>query len=338
MTWLVLCLSLGQVDAGTALDPPHFTPLLDAFGAFDARFAPGAPAETVFSVPRVQVGVEGEWRGAQARVLVEGVYATRGGALLGVAGDSLAVRVREAWAGYRWRFLEARLGLISSLLIPELERAFHFRELTADGLEVHGLVAAADYGARVTAHLPLELGWVGVALTNGEGYTARELNPGKNVELAAAVHPLPRGAASPLSVVGLASFGSTGLPAVTTSRYGGGVQWSDAVFGAGVNAFAAQGLFGDMARRGLLVQAFARATLFDRLLLAGRVSWLRRDLAGDDSFTAWLVGAGVKAAFVDLFLAWEQTMLFGSARTALPGLEAGALRIVVRARWPELVP
>jgi hypothetical protein len=336
MTWLVLSLALAQLDGGAPTpEGPRFTPLVDAFGELGARFAPGAEAQTAFSVPRAQAGVEVSWQGAEARVLVEGVYATKGGALLGVSGDSLTVRVREAWAGYTWRFLSARLGLVSSVLVPELEKAFEFRQLAADGLEAHGLLAPADYGARLTAQLPLDLGLVGVSLTNGEGYTARELNPGKNVELAAVIHPVPGGALAPLSLVGLATFGSTGLPPVSTQRYGGGAQWSSPAWGAGVNVFSAHGLLGDPTRTGLLVQAFARATLFEHLLLAAKLTSLRRDMTTDDSVTDLLAGVGARVAFVDVFLAWQQTLLSGAARAALPGVEAGTLRLVVRARWPE---
>jgi hypothetical protein len=327
-------------DAGApTIELPRFTPRADAFSEFSARFAYDGPDSTTFSVPRVQLGLDAEWYGATGRVLVEGAYATAGGALIGVSGDSVVVRLREAWAGYRFHFLEARLGLVPTLLIPELERGFRHRELTADGLELHRFLAPADFGGTLRVEFPAEFGWAGVAVTNGEGYTSRELNDGKNVELTTLVRPLTFvSKLRPLELVGSASFGSAGLPAVATQRLGGGVQWSTAVLGVGVSAFYARGLLADPSREGALVEGFARAMLFEHLLLAGRVTWFKRSLAGDDAQLETIVSAGGTVAFVEAFVAWVRTMTFGEARTALPGIDAHELRVVARFRWPEWIP
>ncbi len=168
------------VDAGVitiAQSPLTWTPIVDAFGEFLARSPRDGVPFNAFSVPRVQAGLEAGWKGASARVLVEGVYATQGGALIGVAGDSVVVRLREAWGGYRLFFLEAQLGLVPTLVVPEVERAFLFRELSADGLESYRIKAPADFGANLRAHLPGKYGWVGVSVTNGEGYTSRRQEP-----------------------------------------------------------------------------------------------------------------------------------------------------------------
>jgi hypothetical protein len=322
-------------DAGLDLPAPTFTPRLDGFSEFAGRFpSEGAPL-TTFSVPRVQVGVDATWLGASASVLLEGAYATAGGALVGVSGDSVVIRLREAWAGYRWRFLEARLGMVPTLLIPELERGFRLRELTADGLEKERLVAAADLGGWLKVELPAQLGWVGAAVTNGEGYTSRELNDGKNVELTALVRPLaPLAALRPLEVVGTAAFGSSGLPAIPTQRLGGGAQWTTSWLGVGASAFYARGFLLDPTREGVLVQAFARATLFEHLLVAGRLQYFNRSLGRDDATFESTLAVGGRVAFVEALVAWVRTLGLGDARAALPGFDAHELRLVARFRWP----
>jgi hypothetical protein len=326
------------VDAGVPADALQWTPLIDAFGELQARFPRDTAPFNAFSVPRVQLGVQASWKGASGRVLLEGVYATQGGALIGVAGDSVVVRLREAWGGYRFLFLEAQLGLIPTLVVPEVERAFLFRELSADGLESYRIKAPADFGGTLRAHLPGKYGWVGVSVTNGEGYTSRELNTQKNVEVAAAVHPLPAGALEPLTVLGLAMVGSTGPSAARANRYGGGLLWQGPKLGAGVTVATVDGWLDDGSRRGLLVQGFARGELFNRLLLAARVQSFRRDVTQDDSVLELIGAVGVKAEPVELFLAVHRTALSGLARTALPGVDSTDLRLVVRVRWPPLYP
>ena len=335
---LTLALSQADADAGTpSLPLPTFTPRADAFAEFDAKFPTGGPAMPVFTVPRVQAGLDAEWMGATARVLAEGAYATNGGALVGVQGDSVVLRLREAWAGYRWRFLEARLGLIPTLLIPELERAFRFRELTPDGLEANKLLAPADLGATLRGSLPAEYGFIGVQVTNGEGYTSRELNTGKNFDATALVRPLAS-MKLPLEVIAHASFGTSGLPQIPTTRMGGGVQWSGPVLGAGASAFWAKGFLGEASRQGVLAQGFVRLTLLDHLLLTARAQYFARSLNRADGVLELFAGAGGSIAFVEGLVAYVRTLTLGAARDALPGVDAHELRVVARFRWPLWFP
>jgi hypothetical protein len=343
---LVLVLSLlaqvpapvEAVDAGVpALELPTLTPFVDAFGAFEARMPSDSAAWNAFEVPRVHLGLGAQWRGVEAKVLVEGVYATQGGALVGVAGDSLVARLREAWAGYRWNFLEARLGLVPTLMMPEQEKAWRFRSLSADALERFALQSPADFGVTLSATLPRGYGLVAVAVTNGEGYASRELNPNKNVEVLAVVHPLPV-LAAPLAVHGVAMVGSQGLPAATTNRFGGGVAWSGEALGAGVDAYAVQGLLADGGRRGVMVQAFARGTLFEHLLLAGRLAWLSRDATRDDTQLEVLGAVGFGLGPLESFVAVGHTFLSGAAKGALPGVEGTDVRVVARFKWSAVVP
>lgn len=336
MLALALSLLLTQTDGGVEL--PVFTPRADAFGEYAARFPTAGPGANAFSIPRVQLGLDGSWYDASARVLLEGAYATTGGALIGISGDSVVVRMREAWGGYRFKFLEARFGLVPTLAIPELERGFRFRELTPDGLENTRLLAPADFGATLKATLPMGFGFVGAAVTNGEGYTSRELNDGKNVEITALIRPLALTRFPNLEVLALASFGTSGLPAIPTTRIGGGVQWSSLRLGLGATAFYARGLLLDPSREGMLVQGFVRGTLFDHLLLTARAQYFNRSLAGKDAVFEALAGVGGQVAFLEAFVAYVRTVTLFDARAALPGVDGNEVRVVIRARWPQWIP
>lgn len=338
--FIVVSLALAQVDAGVVDEADAgslvWSPIIDVFGEFEARVPRDAAPFTTFAAPRVQAGVEAGWKGASGRVLLEGVYATQGGALIGVAGDSIVIRLREAWGGYRWRFLEAQLGLVPTLTVPEVERAFLHRELSADGLETYRIKPPADLGATLKGHLPAGYGWVAASVTNGEGYTSRELNAGKNLEVSAAVHPVPGGALEPLTLLGAAMVGTTGPSSTLANRYGGGVLWAGSKLGIGATAFAVQGWMDDGSRRALLVQGFARGELFSRLLLAARVQLFQRDLTQDDQVLELIGAVGIKAEPVEFFVAVHRTALSGLARTALPGVDSTDVRAVVRVRWPGL--
>ena len=55
-----------------------------------------------FDVPRVHAAVEGAYDDTlRGRVVMEAVRSASEGALIGVSGDSLVIRVREAYGAYR---------------------------------------------------------------------------------------------------------------------------------------------------------------------------------------------------------------------------------------------
>ncbi|MFT3836945.1 MAG: hypothetical protein QM723_08105 [Myxococcaceae bacterium] len=343
----VLCSALaadeppGVADGGTpapatlpasfTLGPIELTPQLDLFGSFEGVFPTEAKSDDRFAVPRALAGLEVQADGVRGRFLVEGVYSTEGGALIGTAGDSEVIRLREAWGGYRWRFLEARLGVIPDPQFAPLEHAWAFRQLAPDGLEAFHLSSPADFGASVRGWLPAELGWVAIAVSNGEGYGQRELNTGKNLTLAANVRPVP--GLKPLEVVASGVLGSAGVGNTRADRLGGGVLWDGGWLGAGVTAHAFWGLADDGGRRGLLLQAFARAQLFERLLLAVRGEHLWRDFSAtaDDSVSTLAAGLGVRLGFgCELFAEYERDALSPLARASQPGADVNVVRVVVR--------
>lgn len=320
-----------RTSTAPALDPVPINPVLDLFGAFDATWPTGGLGTNAFSVPRALGGVEAvteRWRG---RLVVEGVYSTEGGALVGTAGDSQVLRVREAFAGYRWRFLEGRVGAIPSPQFAPLEHAWSLRQLSADGLETFHLATPTDFGASVRAWLPAEMGWVSVAVMNGEGVSQRELNRAKNLEFAATVRPATSMRA--LTLVGAGTLGSTGTAASRADRVGGGVLWDSGWLGAGATAHAFFGLGDDGGRRGVLLQGFAHLLLAERLFVAVRAERLWRDLAAssDDTVTRLLLGTGVRLpGGVDLLVEAQRSQLSDLARVSLPGAEATSVRLVAR--------
>lgn len=320
-----------NLPSSFALGPVELTPQLDLFGSFEGDFPADAKSYNRFAVPRALAGLEVHAEGVRGRLLVEGVYSTEGGALIGTAGDSEVIRLREAWGGYRWRFLEARLGVIPDPQFAPLEHAWAFRQLAPDGLEAFHLASPADFGASLRGWLPADFGWVALAITNGEGYGQRELNTGKNLTLAANVRPVP--ALKQLEVVATGVLGSSGVGNTRADRLGGGVLWDGGWVGAGVTAHAFWGLADDGGRRGLLLQAFARVQLFERLLLAVRGEHLWRDFSAtaDDSVSTLAAGAGVRLGYgCELFAEYERDALSPLARASLPGADVNAVRVVVR--------
>ncbi len=318
-------------SATLTLGPLALTPSVDLFGAFDARWPTDASRYDAFTVPRALAGFEVSGLGLRGRLLMEGVYSTEGGALVGTAGDSEVLRLREAWGGYRWRFLEARLGMIPSPLFAPLEHAWALRELAADGIEAYGLAHPADLGASLRAWLPADFGWVALSATNGEGYTQRELNRGKSFDLSLTLRPVR--SLRPLELVANGTLGSTGLAQTRADRLGGGVLWDDGWLGAGATAHAFFGLEDDGGRRGLLLQGFVRARFFDRLLVAVRADHLWRDFsaAGDDSSTTLVLAVGAQLwPGVELMAEYQREALSPLARSALPGTDANVVRVVAR--------
>lgn len=335
---LLLAAALNQTPDGgvSPLDDLHWRPQVDLFAEYQWQQARGAPAFNAFNVPRAQLGVEAEWRGVIARVLFEGVYSTQGGALIGTAGDSIVARLREGWGGYQWRFLEARAGMVPTLAVPALEKAWGLRAVAADALESQQLMAPADLGAWVKATLPFRLGWLGAAVSNGEGYTQRELDARKTVELALLIHPVP--AWQKLAALVAYQNGTTGTASLRADRFGGGLWWDGPRLGLGANAFWLAGFSDDGGRRGVLVQVYARATLFDRLLLGARAHWLDRDLAGtaNNSIVDVTGSVGVRIAEpLELFAVLHRALPSALARNALPGSDLTELRLTLRVRWPR---
>jgi len=288
---------------------------------------------------RGHASIEGGYRFSKARMVLEAVRSASEGALIGVAGDSLVFRVREAWVGFHypehetqsWR-TEMRAGVVPTLTIPELEGTWMLRAVTPVPLETTGLLAPADLGGTIQLGFPKGFGHVDVGVFDGEGYTNQELNRGKNLELAATVHPfalVPR--MRPLALFGSLVLGSSGTGLAQSNRATAGLLWQGRRVRAGTTFTYAWGLADDGTKQGYLFDVFARVEPIDRLIFGARAFYWRRDIAApsEDSI-AYVVGSAGYRIFdpLEVFVAVDRTLPTTLAETALPGSNNFDLRVI----------
>ncbi|MBX3204396.1 MAG: hypothetical protein KF764_04975 [Labilithrix sp.] len=287
-----------------------------------------------FDVPRAHAALEGELDGARGRVVLEATRSASEGSLLGVAGDSLVLRIREAYGAYRVVApLELSAGVIPTLTVPNLDGTWMLRPVAPSALEASGLMSAADLGAKARVDLPRGFGWLAAAAYNGDGYTNRELNRGKTFEGAAEVHPLPNGALRPLGVFGSYVAGSTGTSLARADRVTGGLVWQGSRVRGGAYFTHAWGVAQLGTQRAMLASAFVRVEPVPRLLLGARADHTIRDSAVSptDAFTTVLGSVGYRVALpVETFLALSRSIPTARAQSEVPGSNAWELRAIVR--------
>jgi hypothetical protein len=287
-----------------------------------------------FDAPRAHGAVEGEWEQARGRLLLEAVRSASEGALVGVSGDSLVIRVREAYGAYRLLdAIEVSAGVVPTLTIPELDGTWMLRAIAPSALEANGLASPADLGVKVRADLPARYGWVGLAAYNGEGYTSRELNRGKNVEGAFEVHPLPRGALLPLGIFASYTNGSTGTVSARADRLTSGLVWQGTTVRGGALFTYAWGVAQAGTQHAALGTAFVRVEPIARLLTGARLDVAVRDVRtapADAISTLWL-NVGYRIADpLEVFLAGSRSLPTTRADSEVPGSDAWSLRVIGR--------
>lgn len=233
-----------------------------------------------FDLPRVHASLTACAGPACGRLVLEGVRSAGQGALLGVGGDSVLVRVREGFASWSQGPLDVRAGVVPTLTVPVLERAWGLRVVGATPLEVTTLAAPADMGATVTLKAPAHWGHVAVGMFNGEGYWQREFNRGKNVEVAAVVHPVPWTVLRPLTVLASFTQGSVGVGVSRADRATVGLLWNAARVGVGTSFTYGWGLQDAGNQRTALMDAYLRMEPARDLLLGARINLWLRDLRG----------------------------------------------------------
>jgi len=266
------------------------TPGLEVFAQYSLRRTTTLDGQSpwfhLFDVPRVHGAITGEFGPVKGRVVLEAVRSAGEGALIGVAGDSLVLRLREAWAGYRYKeWFSAAMGVVPTLTVPELEGTWRLRVVGPAPLEQTGMAAPADLGLTGRFNFPKNYGYIAAGVFNGEGYTRRELNRGKNVEIAASVHPVPGGAARPFGIFGSYVIGSSGTGAARSDRLTASLLWQGIRVRAGAGMTYAWGLNDDGTRRSVLFDAFCRIEPVNRLLLGLRGSFWNRNLEGSEPDT-----------------------------------------------------
>ena len=220
----------------------------------------------------------GEYGDARARVLLEAVGPTLGATMPGVPDDAFIFRLREAYAGWiPGRMLRVQLGVVPTLTIPEVEGTWRLRAVAPTALERSTLGSPADLGATVRVKLPRSFGWVGLGAYNSEGYTGRELDRGKGVELAASVPPIPAMGFAPLAMFASYTVGTSGVASTRADRLTAGLLWQGTTIRAGAVGTIAWGVAGDAGRVAYLIKAFARVEPLERLLLGLRYTDQQRD-------------------------------------------------------------
>lgn len=309
---------------------------LEAFVAYDLRISPtpaGSQWFHEFQIPRAHVSFTGLYGPVRARVVLEAVRSSSEGALLGVAGDSFVMRLREASAGYRlgkWLALDA--GVVPTLTLPELDGTFALRAVAAAPLESTGLGSPADLGVTARFDLPAGYGFLAAGAYNGEGYNNRELNRGKNLEGAFELHPAPGGAARPLAFFASFVNGSTGTGSARALRLTTAVLWQGRRVRAGADFVYAWGVGERGDQRSYLVDGFVRVEPIDRLLLGARAfHWMRDAQVTGDRVTEVTGAAGYRIADpLEAFLSVTRTLPEAKAAAALPGLDRWDARIIAR--------
>jgi hypothetical protein len=286
-----------------------------------------------FRLSRAWTWLGFRFENARARVLVEAARGSGDGSLFGVAGDSLVVRFREAWVGYRaWDMLELRAGLVPTVAVNALTQLWLYRAVTQIALRQFDLMTPADLGATLTFDIPEGWGRISAAYYDGDGYTSRELNRGKTLEVFAQLHPLRFVSdLAPLTITLAYQNGSVGTGAARSDRFVGGLAWDSRVFGIGAEGGWIGGIRDRGDREGALVSGWARLELFDRLLLSAYAMHFFRDLAsGRDQLTVLTGAVGVRVVEpLRAFVAFDGRLADDVAQAADPGTRGWTLRVVV---------
>lgn len=313
-------------------------PGLEAFAQYAMRLVYASDGSVswfhFFDVPRVHVSLDAQYETVRARVVVEGVRSASGGALLGVAGDSFVLRLREAYGAWRpLPWLDFLGGVVPTLAVPALEQAWGLRAVAPTTLETAALGAPADLGASMRARFPGEWGWAGAGAYNGEGYTNRELNRGKNLELAVEFHPIPVPLLRPLALFLSYSLGSSGTSSARADRLSAAAFYASRRLGVGLTFTWGWGVGDNSNQQSYVLDAFARGEPVRRLLLGARVSyWARNaDPAAQDTVLTVLGTVGVRIFDpLEAYLAVSRMLPTATAATALPQGDNWEFRAVVR--------
>lgn len=324
---------------------PTLRPLVEVFGQYAIRNFTSEGARPGWfhqiDVTRAFAGLEGRYRGAIARVVLESTRSANDGGLIGIAGNSLVMNLREAYAGYhlapwnaRYGTLEARLGIVPTLFVPLVEHAWRMRVLEKTTLERSGFFFPADLGAQVRYGLPKKLGALALSLENGEGYQRPELNRGKSSAVSLELHPLAtvHEALVPLTLMAGYQDNSIGTDSTRADRVVVGALWlADEVHGGSTFVYAL-GADGDGSKTAYAVDAFVGVERWGPLLLGARISHTRRDTRiADDSVTQLLGSVGVRIVQpLEVYLAATRNWIGSGARSALPGEDYFEGRVAAR--------
>ncbi len=287
-----------------------------------------------FDMDRVWLSLGATYRGARARIRLEGARVAEGD-----GRDPFVVVFREVWAGYRaFDALEVRLGMLPKQIAPGLTNQWGLRALSRIGPHFFGLLVPADMGATLTYDLPRGIGRVGAGFYNGEGYLGTELNRGKNAEFFAELH-LPESIEQlrPLTLTLAMELGAQGTSSVNADRFVGSIAWVDRWVGAGISVTYARGFQGDRDREGLVIDTWIRSRPFWRLDLSARLAHFLSDFdtTGASQTRAMLAVGAEWIPGLSSSLAFD--IQRASDAAANPAFERFRLRIVVEGRFEPTI-
>ena len=262
MTALPLLLALAAVPAGvpvavrplgacvdraapTAPAGLAMSAFAQTFAHFEARFAEDADFDE-FALGRGELGSCATYAGVGGLLVnLEAVRSAGPDSLFGVAGDSLIVRAKHAFAFTAQDFgvarLRVQLGLVPDPWTQTLEGHYDLRGVAPTLAERAAFFDTSDLGVTAAVVAREERVAVRVAYLNGEGRTQSEQTPGKNLTLVLSGTPLSLDLAGPLQVnlhfgyrdgsIGAGKAKNHRLFGALTAlhpRAKGGVEWAEA--------------------------------------------------------------------------------------------------------------
>ena len=315
------------------------TPVLDIYAELRHQMFSNEQSDDLheFRLSRAHLGFRALGTSARAAVILEAEHSAGGGAQMGLAGDSIIARFREASAGLHWNpWLIMEAGLIRSALVDALLSGWKLRPLAPVALEQEGLYAPADLGARAIGYLPQDFGEVSFSITNGEGYDSRELNNGKNLETVVRIRPLASiDGGKPLEFILGYVNGSKGSAGVLTNRLVAGAQWDTPRLGIGANWALVQGIQLNGEQEGHLLTSYIRGEPVEQWIVATRLLQFQRNTADkDDSILRAQCATGWRfASPVTLLVSGERSLPGETTKEAQPDTDKWVIRTILSARF-----
>jgi hypothetical protein len=281
----------------------------DVFAGYRAQWIGGTP-QNEFRLDRAEVGTGLLWKPlrrleAGATVGVEAIRSAGPQSLTGIDGDSLVVRLLDAYGHAAAHFgpidLGARAGLVPERWIEQLEKGYDTRGFDALVSDRDRYFDRSDVGLTLTAS-----GWRGLVdvdleIVNGEGRAQRERNRRKNTTAIVTVRPLQRDLTKGplvLALHGAFRDGSIGVASATDRRGAAAVTFASPWVYAGFEYVHALGFAGRSDLRGNALGTWVSGRILPRWLGAlAKYDRVQQDL----SIARSVVHTASFAVFSDVF-------------------------------------
>ncbi len=263
-----------------------------------------------FALDRSEIGTNfwyraNRWIDGGVALRLESVRSAGPQSLIGIDGDSLVIRLAQAYGHTAAHVgpisIGVRGGMIPERWIEQVEKGYDTVGVGRLASEQSLLMERADLGGSLTVS-----GWEGLVeldlqMTNGEGRAQEELNRGKNTTAMFTVRPLRRRHAKgpiTLALHGAYRDGSWGVAAARAHRAAGAVTFASPWGFAGAELVQAFGVREQGDRVGRSVGGWISAYAWQPYIgLVAKYDHVRQDLELDGS-SVDIITAGV---FSDLF-------------------------------------